>query len=67
MLTPGGNKATTIAGRLIGLLMPFYGHVIASKAITTFSWREPDELRTALMADALCMVVPGDPQPSSSQ
>lgn len=61
-LPPGTSGGSAIREYLMSLVVPIYGITRSFRAIFNFPRRQLNQLDTALMSGALCMVIPGDGQ-----
>lgn len=59
-LPPGTSGLGALREYLMSLAVPIYGITRSGRAIFDFARRQPNQLDTALLSGALCMVVPGD-------
>lgn len=63
-LPPGTSGPSAVRESLMSLVVPVYGITRSCRAIFTCARRARNQLDTALMSGALCMVVPADGSPT---
>lgn len=59
-LPPGTSGPGAVRECVMSLIVPIYGIIRSCRAIFTCARRARNQLDTALLSGALCMVVPGD-------